>query len=81
MAEKTTDATKAQARGSVKAAVLKDDAKVKDMVDFFSVRYQARALYQHISYIIKMGQEKKTSLRYKDKSNCCNRIPKKRVTR
>ena len=34
MTEKTTDAAKAQARGSVKAAVLKDDAKVKDMVAF-----------------------------------------------
>jgi len=34
MPEQTSDAAKAQTRGSVKAAVLKDDTKVKDMVAF-----------------------------------------------
>jgi len=34
MVEQTAEAAKAQARGSVKAAVLKDDTKVKDMLVF-----------------------------------------------
>ena len=34
MPEQTSDAAKARARGSVKAAVLKDDTKFKDMVAF-----------------------------------------------